>query len=755
MISFTKDQVIIQAGKGFTGFSIITEGSVLAAYDSFGAVKPITLKKGDIIGIFDFGLKEHTFTYTALEDTTVITYSLSDFSGLEQVLQENKELHHFLVLSMIQNISKLIHYYNSLCNQQTKLYQYLETAVSNYQKLCQLLNLAVKTLPNQDHLQPFSPHQPEPAFWLENYYQALKQPVMERNPVFSSSAFVIGLLARGCEEIHNIIFCCQDLQEYLQDICRILLNDNALDLFDLYTDLLFRSKAAKKDTSVLEDRISKMIAILNTQAFIDRALAQSRIQEYQQELIRDHSYEMPADESLSQIEQKLAHSLELILDYADSVAVTRNEFKKYIDLYKNLQDKNSMDKNTDMVRRQLTRLFNMVYTEVFQTALNDPTPPIVIKMFLHFGYVDLELAGLNNAAYLYSIAKSYQGDPENGIYTLYEWISAIYDGRKQPSRNELSQDYSTYVHTLRSHGKIDPSTVSKMLDDNVGKVVYELENMFPVGNKISNGHYTTFCPIFIEENVIKDLDGVLVTPYKIKDALQKILAVDFSAFYRTTLYSDDKYHLRETIQVDVKPDFILMPNIGYSGICWQEIEGMQRTTPGRFVLSVFHMENLEQTLLHMIGDFRWEMCRRIQGLRWNDVTDHSLTSDYYDYAMFYSKNRALSQDAKEKIKLAMNKAKHSIKNLFITDYCNWVTYESKGSVKLNKVSRQIFAAYCPFPASTCEELMGIATFSEPLDSYLLKKKQQLHRLNQMGQKYQAQGKEAPSFIEEQIKLIDI
>ena len=50
----------------------------------------------------------------------------------------------------------------------------------------------------------------------------------------------------------------------------------------------------------------------------------------------------------------------------------------------------------------------------------------------------------------------------------------------------------------------------------------------------------------------------------------------------------------------------------------------------------------------MIGDFRWELCRRVQGMRWNDVTEHSLTSDYYDYVMFYSKNRDLSQEAKEK-----------------------------------------------------------------------------------------------------------
>ena len=81
--------------------------------------------------------------------------------------------------------------------------------------------------------------------------------------------------------------------------------------------------------------------------------------------------------------------MELILDYADIMSVTRNEFIEYIELYKNLADKNSLDKNVDTIRRTLTKLFHTIYIETFQIALHDPTPPTVVKMFLNFGYVDL------------------------------------------------------------------------------------------------------------------------------------------------------------------------------------------------------------------------------------------------------------------------------------------------------------------------------------------------------------------------------
>ena len=755
LISYTKNQTIIQAGAPFLNFHVIMEGSVAAFYDSAEFPKAFTLKKGDVIGIFDFSFKEYSFTYKALENTSVITYALTDFSHLEKLLSDNKELSHFLVVSMLQSVSKVAKYYFNLSSQQGKVYQYIVAAYSNYQKLCQMMNLPGKSLANGEQLQPFIPEQEEPASWTDSFYQSLKAPILEKNPLFSNPAFVVGLLAKSVEDVHKILYCCEDLYSYLRKISQLLINETSLDLFDLYTDLMFRAKNAQKDISALEERINKMISILSTQNYIDNTLANARIQEYSRELKRDHSYGSDFEEDISVIEQKLSHSMDIILEYADPMPVTRGEFLKYIDLFKKLPDKNSLDKDANTIRRQLTRLFNLLYTEVFQIALSDPTPPTIVKMFLHFGYVDLELAGLDNAAYMYSIAKTYQGNPSSGVYTLYEWIKAIYEGKKQPSRNELSQDYSTYVHTLRSQGKIDARGVQKMLDDTTGKVMYELESMFPSVNKVTQGHFTTFCPVFIQENVVKDLASILVTPYKLRDSLNKLLEVDFSAFYRSYLYADDKLGLRENVLIDIQPDFILMPNVGYNGICWQEIEGLQRSTPGRMMISAFHAENLDRTMIDMVGNFRWEMCRRVQGMRWNDVTEHSLTSEYYDYAMFYGKNRELSQDAKEKIKLALTRAKNNYKTMFVMDYTNWILSESKGSVKLNKVARRIFSAYIPFRAEICANLSLNNTFTENIQLYEVKKKQQLHRLQKLVQKFLAQGKAVPEVIENQIRLIDV
>ena len=122
------------------------------------------------------------------------------------------------------------------------------------------------------------------------------------------------------------------------------------------------------------------------------------------------------------------------------------------------------------------------------------------------------------------------------------------------------------------------------------------------------------------------------------------------------------------------------------------------------MLSLFHLEDLQMSILRLTGQFRWEMCKREQGARWNDVSERSLTSEYFDYAQFYKKNNELSSDAKEKIKSDLVRAKNNFKEMFVKDYCVWVLYESSGSPRLNKVVRGILFTYCTFAKEIRDKL---------------------------------------------------
>ena len=61
----------------------------------------------------------------------------------------------------------------------------------------------------------------------------------------------------------------------------------------------------------------------------------------------------------------------------------------------------------------------------------------------------------------------------------------------------------------------------------------------------------------------------------------------------------------------------------------------------------------------------------------------------------------------------------------------------------------------PFRANICANLIPNNTFTENIQLYELKKKQQLHRLQKLVQKFLAQGKSVPNVIEDQIRLIDM
>ncbi len=149
------------------------------------------------------------------------------------------------------------------------------------------------------------------------------------------------------------------------------------------------------------------------------------------------------------------------------------------------------------------------------------------------------------------------------------------------------------------------------------------------------------------------------------------------------------------------------------------------------------------------------MCKRIQGGRWNDVTEHSLTSEYFDYLQFYKKNSEFTAETKEKIKNGLQKSKNNFKEMFVKDYITWILYESTGSPRLNKTARSILFTYCPFSAAIRNELLNNPMFKESIERYNLKKKQKLHRLDNLFVKIKNSGHAVPPELEKEYAFLNL
>ena len=747
-----KGTVICQSGQPADSIHMIIKGTVRAIYQG----GEYLLEKGDVIGLFDIYRENYIFTYTALDDVAIASFPCKK-GGISALFSKKPDFALIAAKSCFKQILNILEVYEFIKYDCSNLYHYITDSYGEYCRLCECHRISPRLLPDLEEIKPLELDDDIPQ-WLGSYYENMAAVLTQTLPLskIPYSGFLNGLLLKTGQDVSDIVSVCHIMDYYKSDIAQILMNKNRLDLFDLYVSLLFRLGPDEEDATPVSGDIGRMMLYLEGIHSIDRDLYKSRVDEYKKKLASmEEQGATPSEKKAAGHDNDLQGSLHTILQYSGCEKDVCNEFMKCVDDYKAQIDKNSTDDSSRKLRLHLTKLFYKIYEAAFEKSLQDDDIPIVLKMFFQFGYVDEELAGAENASYLSSIAEHFPSNPEQHIYTAYEWLKAVYNGEKEPSRNEFDADFPAYVHELKTSGKITAAMEKEMVDDNREKVLFELNNMFPLFNKMTFGRITTFCPLFSEHNVLKELDKSLVTASKMTAAVDKIRSVDFGAYYRETVYVNTAAGIqREYVSVEILPDVILMPNIGTRGVMWQEIEGKRRTTPSRMMVSIFQMEDLEAAMTRLTGEFRWEMCRRVQGPRWNDVSEPSLTSEYFDYIQFYKKNHELTADAKDKIKSAMQKAKNSYKEMFVRDYITWILYEGNSSPRLNKVARTIIAAYCPFSKAIRDKLKSNPMYKEMLEKYDLKQSQKIHHIDNLCQKLNHTNITIPEEILNQKKFLE-
>lgn len=744
--TFEKGSILFEAGQPVEGLLIIASGQVRASFQG----GQLLLGKGDIIGLCDIYYGVHSFTYEALETTQTGLYPFRQASDLKALLKI-PELLRFLLLSGAKQTAAVFQGYTLLKKEAFSQAKSIVDQYKKYKALCVENSISIKALPAIDSIADFSLDE-EPDSYLPAYYGNFYAASAAKNAFASVSTLTEGFLLQASKDIRTVLEASQSLYEYHLSNSHILLDEGYADLYDIYITLQIKLNKAGKDTSEIVSCIASLSSQIEGCALIDKAFFDARREEYRQKLVVANAAD---DTGLNVSEADLKGSLDTILNYSEIDSTAANEFRGLIAQYKKLLDKNSTEDAPRKLRLAITKAFYPIYTAAFKRSIADPSTPVLVQMFLNFGYMDEELAGIENAMYLYTLA-SHTGKAPNGqVYTFYQWLLAIYRGEKEPCRNEFDNDFPAHLRELKNTGKITEADESRMLYDKMERVLFELENVFPMVNKITFGRITTFCPVFSDHNIFKNLESTIVTKDVIYETLHTIQRIDYSAYYRETAYSNEKCNIaREMIQVEVLPDFILMPGIGSRGVMWQEIEGRKRTTPARMMLPMFHMEDISQTLIRLTAEYRWEMCKRIQGVRWNDVSERSLTSEYCDYAQFFRKNMDLSADNKEKVKAALQKAKNNYKEMFVGDYLTWIMYEGNGAPRLNKVVRGILFMHCPFSAEVRTRLASNPLYKDMLDAYNVRKGQKLHHLEAVFQRFRSMNVEIPEELEAQRRFLE-
>lgn len=507
--------------------------------------------------------------------------------------------------------------------------------------------------------------------------------------------------------------------------------------------LLQQSSVLQQTEAMVQQALAAQLAAQQPEvkaAEPDEEEKQPEVVEKEPEVVEKEPDEM--DDTQNMLEKLLEYS-QLDEEFCEGF---RGDFGQYI----KLSDKGSSDQDARKLRKSLSDRFYGLYEAVFFRAEEEMRDNAILRLFLNFGVVDE--AGFEEER-LQQLQKAVEDTEEElkiPVYTIRGWLRQIYTDQKEPSRNEFDMDFEQYLREEnKGKGELTPQQWEELRSPKE-KVRYEVKNFFLMNNRLTNGQLSSFCPVLLREEIEGNMEKLLVTPQRINEEFLKVLEVDFSVFYREVMYDDRENGIHNLIiHEEVLPDVILMPNVGGLGRMWQENSGKRRATPGRFTLPILTRADLYKMVLDMIGSFRWEICKRVQGARWNDVSEPSLTSEFCDYLQFYKKNKDLTDNGKEKIAQLMVKSRNNYGKVFVNNYISWITSESLGNMRLDKVSRYILGRYCPFSMKLRARLLEQPMFAEPLGRYERDRKKHLKELNNRRAALRNRGKtETEEFLRE-------
>lgn len=754
-------ETFYQEGEHDGFLSIVAEGTVVYS----GSEANGTLTKGCLIGIPGVDSVYYPFTYSASTPVAIYQFDYASFEDLNALLEANKEGCGLIACYYNQHFNDVLASYRSVLSSCQVLYDIAVEEYDKYKNLCASMNMPCKDLPGLDQLSDFKAKS-EISDWVIDYYASLNEYPAAKWKAFYETDYTAsaGFILKLSDDLNKLLTTIHNISIHLEMICDLIVSEYKIDLYSFCLELFENAVANKIPYAPISEMIERIIETVEQTPSIDLEIARERFAEYKNLLPKSapsagkvNAANTGIDEAtVNKIKESLKDSLSLILEYSGADSDTSRKFTSLINSFVETADRSSSEDSVRILRKNITVMFYEIYKAAFFRSIKDPAFPTELKMFFYFGYVDSRLSGGDNAVYLYMLAEQMPIDSRGTIFTFYDWLRQIYNGEKDPCVNEFNEDYTTMLHKLKVEKKINDSEEEKLLRDGVKRVTYEMDNMFRSVNRMISGHITTFCPVFSDHELYKPLDSMYLKPEPIHSLLDKIRMVDFSLFYRETIYTNPEAGIqKDLIQVEILPDIILMPGCGSRGAMWQEITGKKRTSPARFALPIFLMEDINKTIFRLCGEFRWELCRRIQGVRWNDIGERSLTADYCDYLDTYKRSKDLTQEAKDKIKSSYAKYRNSSKEMFVRDYIDYMQYESSGALRLNKLTRLILFTYCPFSKAIREQISTNQIYKEIVDKYNIKHAHTLHLSDLSIQKIQNSKHPIPDEIKAHRKFLEM
>ena len=427
---------------------------------------------------------------------TVFAFPANTPGELLTVLEGNKEYSGRLTASLGRVLSELYVRRNRYLQESKVLPEVVAELYRQYCARCKAEEIRAAELPNagKDTL-PVSEN-PE---WLEYYLETAKIPVDVQKNYFSCNAAVA---FRHIEEqaaiVRRLFAECESFGEFVRRQGSALMNGGADNLFYYLCALEEKAGAAetKKAALLLRDVAEKKLAELA--ALFDKCGGEP-FATYQKK--RD-ARKLGAGK-LAEGEEPCENALDQILSFAGVSEEIATEFTGLLKKFAALEDKTSTEDWVRRLRRQISDIFYQIYEIIFRKTygLDDTDIALPIRLFLEFGFVDETLISRAQMLELEKLVSEPVSTEASGchIFTVREWLSWVYEGKREPSKNEFDQEYSEMLREQKKAGQITEEEEKAKLKDYDERLHYEIQNLFRYNHRLVNGQLSIFVPFLYEE----------------------------------------------------------------------------------------------------------------------------------------------------------------------------------------------------------------------------------------------------------------
>lgn len=740
-----KGTVLYMQNATVESVSLLVKGRVLV----YNTGTKIVCGPGSFLGVSDLLEGKYGASYYVAEDVQIFPIAVKNLEDLEMLLENRTDYRGTVVTALSRQIVELYKVYNVLHKGAATLKSFMESSYELYQEIGKKNSMAITKIPAIENMRELEEEMDISG--AQYYVECATLPMdIQKKYYAHGSTIAVHHLEEQLQVISSIQEYCEILASYVQELFQGISSSDNECLFNVAAQMALDMKKVKLDigqvmklVNAVKEKTNEVENFLVTKTgkklFIDKEkmeqiyallLEDSGDAEVQEDEVSAETAVRYAGVDTETIEKELNGSLSKLLTYSQLPEEKCAEFQQSVLAFMNMKDKTSTEDDARKIRRTLTNGYYELYEAVFLRDYKEKSKDRIIDLFLLYGFVDERLLSKEQLIELYCLEDQNNEQGPCKVYNSKQWLSAVLEGKKEPSKSEFDMDYNETLRDMKKSGQITEDEMKEAQKNLMKKFSYEIKNMFRYNSKIVSGQISIFVPILYRDSFMGHLDQSLMTTNKVNDIIKKIVAVDYSVFYREGMQNDPENGIeKEYIQEEIFPDIILLPTYGSNGSMWQEIEGRKRVSHGRFIFPIFAENDMEDIFVRVCGRFRWELCRTIQGTTWNDVKYKSLTSEYVDYIQFYKRNRALSEERKEKLKMQIQKGRGNTREVFVLDYVLWVKNECKGSMRLNKVAREILASYCPFVKPIREKLQLQPLYEEAMAKFNRERQKKLKDLD--------------------------